>query len=242
MKTHFKVSVVSVLFCLTCTSASASPTDPLWLKAVEITSRNKAWVAGTVAINADVFNDKGTPTDRSETVMRTFAGPDGKLETELIKSVKNGKDETEKDRKAFADRSKNRNGKGRSVSIGTDDNPFNPDVQDAVEAKNLGEARTIDGKECNMYGFTLKRKEGGNFEGTAALEVTSGAPVEVISTITPLPFGMKSMKTVMKFGVGPEGDGFLRELLVSGAGTFLFITRSMSSRIVLEDYWKMGGG
>jgi hypothetical protein len=235
-----RISLAAALVCLSGPCASASPVDPLWLKAVEITARNKAWVAGTVTINAEVYNEKDVLTDESVTVMRTFQGPDGKRATELVKSVKNGKDETEKDRKAFKDGARKGDNKGKSFSLTIEDTPFNAAIQDAVEARNLGETKTIDEKECLLFGFTIKRKDGNNFEGTAALDRASGAPVELSYTMKPLPLGVRSMTTVMKFGEGPEGGGFLREMLVNGAGSFLFITRSMSSTILLEDYWKTG--
>ena len=143
-----KLPLAFVFLCLSSSFASASPTDPLWQKAVEITARNNAWVAGTMTIRAEAWD-----------------GKDGD---------KNGK----------------------SVSIGIDDNPFNPDLQQGIEARNLGEVRTIEGKACMTYSFTLKRKDGTTLEGTPALDLASGAPVEVSYVMKPLPFGTKSMNTV----------------------------------------------
>lgn len=229
------------LVLLTCSIAPAAPQDPLWQKAVETEARNRAWSPGTMTIRAQVFNDKGELTDTTETIMRTFAGPDGTVQTDVVKSVKNGKDRTEKDRQAMAEQGKKADSGRRSFSIGSEDNPFNPDVQDAVEARPRAETRTVGEVVCAMFDFTLKGKNSRTFTGTALIDPASGAPVEVSYTVTPLPGGVKSLQTVMRFGAGPEGVGYLREIEVSGSGSFLFISRSMKSQVTLENYWKKGG-
>ncbi len=219
----------------------ASAQDSLWQKAVEIAGRNKPWIPGVTVMRSEVLDDKGKLTDTFESLIRISPGADGSPVSTIEKATRNGEDVTEKEQKAMEERNRKAAKDGKSMSIGLEDNPFNPDLQQAVTVKDLGESKLLDGKSCAMYSFNLKKKDGTSLTGTAALERESGVPVEVSYTLSPLPFGVEKMTTVLTYADGPAGDGFLRGMSIDGTGAFLFIKRVFHSTISLDGYWKKEG-
>lgn len=214
--------------------------DPLWQKAVEVARRNKPWVPGLAIMHIETQDDKGNPKERYDSELRLVPGADGTPELRVEKAVRDGMDVTDKERDAQEKRSSEAKTKGKPQALNFGDDPFDPDLQAAVDVTALGQSRTIGGKRCSVFGFTMKKKDGSTLEGTAALDPENGTPVEVTYTAKPLPVGVQSMTTIMRYGNGPSGDGFLREVSVDGAGAFLFIKRTFRTLFSLDGYWKRG--
>lgn len=213
--------------------------DPLWDKAVEMVRRAMQWVPGTTIMRADVFDDKGASTDVMETVFTTVPDAAGKPVTGVKNAVHNGKDVTASQREALEKSSREGGKNGGGMSFSAEDNPFNPDSQASVIAVRKDEAVTADGIPCALYEFTLKRKNGGAMEGVAALHRETGAPIEVKYTVKPLPAFMGSMKTTLKYSVGPMDAGFIKEAIIEGDGGFLFIKRVFHSTITFGEFWSV---
>ena len=89
---------------------------------------------------------------------------------------------------------------------------------------------------CNLFAFTLRKKDGTKVVGTAWLARDTGAPVEASYTYEPLPKGVFEMSATLRYGRGPQGEGALREVRIEGAGGMLFIRRSFRSTITLDAY------
>jgi hypothetical protein len=215
--------------------AAASP-NQLWDKAVETARRNAAWVPGTTLMRFDIVDDKGASTDATEVLFRISPDAAGNPVTTVERSSHNGKDTTAEQREAQEKR--NREAKNGASAFTMGDNPFDPDLQDSVTAVPAAENVSIGGTACTVFRFTLKKKDGSQLEGTAALETATGAPREVKYTIKPLPAGVWSLSTVLRYGDGPVGGGFLKEAAVEGVGGILFIKKSFTSLITLDAYWK----
>jgi len=96
----------------------------------------------------------------------------------------------------------------------------------------------VDGRTCALYDFTFRKGDKGTLTGTAWIDAASGAPVQARYTSLPLPRGVYSLTTTMKFSRGPAGDGFLQEVTVEGVGGLLFVKKNFRSAITVGDYWK----
>jgi hypothetical protein len=231
-------TIASLFLLLTCALQAAPQADPLWQKAVEMARRNKPWVPGITVLRVEVLDDKGKSTDTYESRLRFSPDGGGAAVFTVESAMRNGVDVTTKEREAQEKRNRDtaKNGKPSSLDLG--DNPFDPDIQAALLVTALEGSSDVDGKTCVLYSFVLKKKDGGNAVGTAALEQESGAPVEVKYTLKPLPAGVQSLTTVLRYGMGPAGEGFLRDVAVEGTGGILFIKRAFRSDIGLDGYWK----
>lgn len=200
---------------------AAETADPLWSKAVEIGRRNKQWLPGEARFLLELVDENGALKDSWESWYRLSPGVDGKPVLEVVRELRNGVEATPKERK-------------RPFSTG--DDPFDPGVQDAVQARPRGETRLIDGAPCSLSDFTLKKKDGTSIVGTAWLAQGTGIPVEVSYTYSPLPRGVFEMNATLRYGVGAQGEGALREVRIEGSGGVLFIRRNFRSTIALDAY------
>ncbi len=213
---------ISLILCVLVLPAHAAATaDPLWAKAVEIGRRNRLWVPGEARFLLELVDENGTLKDSWESWYRMSPGADGKPVLEVVRELRNGVETTPKERK-------------RPFSTG--DDPFDPGVQEAVQARPRDETRLVDGAPCSLYDFTLKKKDGTSLVGTAWLAQGTGVPVEVSYTYSPLPKGVFEMTATLRYGVGAQGEGALREVRIEGSGGVLFIRRSFRSTIALDAY------
>ncbi len=225
-----------VLLIAQCIYAASQP-HPLWQKAVELTRRNKPWVPGTSHVSLDVLDDKGKSTDTYETFYKIAPNARGIPVSEVEKAVHNGSDITAAQREAQEKLNREAEKKGApSFSMG--DNIFDPDVQASVQAAPLEETALVGSVACAVFRFTMKKSDGSELSGTAALEKDSGAPMEVTYTVKPLPKGVWTMTTVLRYADGPEGNGYLRDVSIEGTGGWLFIKKGFRTLITLDAYWK----
>jgi hypothetical protein len=220
--------------------SAAAEQDPLWSKAVGLARRSKPWMPGTTVMQLELLDDKGASTESFETLMRISPDTAGNPVTEVEKATHNGSDVTASQREAQEKRNRDAAKSGKPAPFMLGDNPFDPDVQSVVQVEVLGRTALVSGVTCAMYKFSWKKTDGAEVSGTAALETKTGAPREVEYTLKPLPAGVWSMKTVLRYGDGPEGGGYLREVFIEGTGGVLFIKKSFRTLITLDAYWKNG--
>ncbi len=230
----WKYAMIVALLMSASQNAHAAPSpDPLWLKAVDLTGKNKQWLPGITELRMEFRDDKGALKESYQSRYRISAGDNGEPQTHVEKAVRNGVDETAKE--SQAQEKKNREGgKAASVTLTFQDSPFDPAVQADVEVTPLNRTQTVGDLLCVLFAFRQKQKDGSTIEGTAALQRESGAPVEVTYSTKPLPRGVQEMTVKLSYG----NDGLLREMTVAGAGGFLFIKRSFHTVVSLEGYWK----
>ncbi len=216
-------------------AVSAAPLDPLWAKAVETSRRNKAWVPGSAVFRVELLDIQGVRQDVWETKVVLSPGADGQPAPEVESASHNGKDVTAQEKENQARRNEDARRKGRPAYTVTED-PFDPDLQRGATVVATGEKGIVYGRRCVMYAFKVTRKEGGLMEGTAALDESTGAPVEATYTVTPLPLWIQKLTTILRYVPGPGGDGFLREVSVDGSGGLL-LKRIFRSTILMDAYW-----
>jgi hypothetical protein len=217
---------------------AAQPQDPIWRKAVETAQRTKPWIPGGAVFSIEVTDGGGKLTDSYVSRYRIAPDAQGKPLMHVESALRNGKDVTETERESQEKRNLDAAGKPGASPLSMGDNPFDPAIQDSIDARPTGETRTIGGRVCVVYGFSMKRKTGEMLTGTAVLDRETGAPVEADYTQKPLPFGVQSMNMTLKYGNGPLGGGFLTEVGIEGSGGILFIKRGFHSVISLDGYWK----
>lgn len=213
----------------------------LWRKAVEAVGRAKSWVPGSTEFRLEMLDDKGNPTGESqETWYRLSPEDGGGVRTEVVRSLKNGKDNTKEDRETQERQNRDRKKDGRAQPFSMGDNPMDPEVQGNVEVKPAAGARTIEGQACVAYEYSLKTKSG-RIRGTVWLSGQSGLPLEMSMGMDPLPAFVQKMSTVLRYERGPAGEARVREALVEGTGGVLFIRKNFRMSFRLGGWWRQEG-
>jgi len=238
---HAPALLATLLLILPLCAQEASLQDSLWQKAVALSGANEDWVPGLLVVRMEMLDGRGSAQSTEETWMKMSLGPDGKIKEELIKQVKDGKvkngPETKVEVRAGEGKKKDEK-KEASISVSSNDNPFSPKVQGSVTAKRTAQLKTIFGKSCAGYEFTLSTKEGKTLSGTAWLEDPTGIPLEIQYTVRPLPAHVQRLSTLVRYEATPEGAWRPREMVLEGSGGFLFIKKAYRGVIGFSDYWK----
>jgi hypothetical protein len=225
-----RIAIATLLLLVAALPGCAA--DQLWGKAVGFAAASADWVPGNATFELSLVDDKGATQESWQFWYKLSTSATGGVSMEVFKARHNSEDTTSKEQEAQKKR------KPQAFSMG--DNPFDPAVQGAVTAAPRGRGEAVAGRDCAVYDFTLKKKDGGVLTGTAWLDAGNGAPVQVRSTASPLPRGVFEMTTTLRYAPGPGGEGFLKEALVDGVGGVLFIRRSFRTAITVDGYWRRG--
>jgi hypothetical protein len=217
--------------------AGASPSDPLWSRAVEASARAAQWSPGEMRLAIEMADDAGTVLETWDNRYRLSIGESGTLRTEVVSALHNGKDETEKERKAQEKRERRMEAEGATSMSGFGDDPFASTVQESVQIRRLDAQREIAGTTCIGYDFTITKPKNVTVEGTAWLEAATGIPVECTSSTKPLPPAVHEMSTVVRYD-----EGLVTEVRVEGSGSLLFFKRRFVSVITLAGWFQRPGG
>jgi hypothetical protein len=209
---------------------NAAWSDALWDKAVAITRATVDWVPGSASFLLEVVDPRGAAQESWRSRYVLTGRPDGTVTMEVISASHNTEDTTAKERQNQQSR--------KQGPLPRWDNPFDPRVQATLTATPQGPAQEVLGRTCVPYDFTLAKEGGVKISGTAWIDAASGVPVQVRSSQSPLPRGVFSLTTTLRFGTGPGGEGFLREAFMEGVGGLLFIRRSFRSTVSVGDYWR----
>ena len=213
-------------------SVQAAASDSLWARAVEIVRISRDWVPGRAEFALATVDDKGAPQETWRVTYHLSRTPTGDVALDVVSAAHNSADTTVKEQ------ANQRKRKATPFSMG--DNPFDPLVQDSVQAAPRGEKAEKAGRICAGYDFKLTKKDGSVVTGVAWLEEKTGAPVEVSSTASPLPRGVFKLTTTMHYAAGPAGEGFLRDVFVEGVAGILFFKKGFRSTISVDGYWRRG--
>jgi hypothetical protein len=234
-----RAAAILVLALAAAIPAGAAPSDPLWLAAVESSRQAKQWSPGEIRLAVEMADDKGKVLETWDNQYRLSAGADGVVRTEVVSAFHDGKDETQKEREAQAKRdaaARAEDGaRGQDIDLG--DDPFDPDLQDAVDIRQLAGTRAIAGMTCVAFAFTLTKPNGATIEGNVWLDAITGLPVEFVSSPKPLPRGAHELVTTVRYA-----DGLAAEVRVEGSGSLLFFKRRFMSVITLGGWFRRTGG
>jgi hypothetical protein len=206
--------------------------DPLWTRAVDIARASREWVPGRAEIVLQTVDDKGAAQETWQMSYRLSRSSTGDIALEVVSASHNGADTTAREQE------NQRKRKATPFSMG--DNPFDPLVQDSVQASPRGEKAVKSGRPCAGYNFRLTKKDGAVIMGMAWIDEKTGAPVEVSYTASALPRGVFKLTTTMRYAAGPAGEGFLSGVLIEGIAGILFFKKSFRSTISVDAWWRRG--
>jgi hypothetical protein len=145
--------------------------DPLWQKAVEIAEKNVLWIPGLMVENETVFNQKGKLEERTERQIQFIRNEEGFIQTKLLKSVINGKDVSEEERKQIE-------GSDEHLEQDESDSPFAPRLQENVTAIRSPKTEWLNSVECVVFNYTQKTEDV-SLKGKAWLAKDSGIPLKI---------------------------------------------------------------
>ncbi len=229
------LGVAAVLFAPRLGSAQSE----LWQKAVQIAARNQDWVPGEAYTRTEVMNKKGKLEHVEESELRILPDEQGQVRTEIVRVVKDGKDETAKARKKQRESEKKSSDRGGKHPFRTGRSPFLPEVQDSVQVQPLDSVAVIDSTRCAGFRFEEQVPGGRKIVGTAWLDVESGAPVVLEFEPRPFPKHVKAMRTRILYKSTGDGGWYPVEMVVSGEGGFLFVKKRFRSTIRLSKHWRV---
>jgi hypothetical protein len=234
------------------------------LKAVAIAGRNLNWVPGQIVTRTEDLDDEGHTKGVQESWVRLHPGDDGAPVSEVVKVIKNGRDETEPARRAAAEPAKPHTpapeakdhpekpaGAGAidqaddpgapSVSLRFGGStPFDPSVQDSVSYHRLDRVdRPAEGAGI-PYAFEQQMPGGIVLRGTAWLTEATGVPLEMRFTTDPLPKRVKTMTARVRFESGADGAWWPADVSFEALGKVLLFKKRFRSTITFSDYWRRG--
>ncbi len=200
----------------------------LWNKAVQLYAWNKDWVPGSVVMKLEELDEKGKLKSLTESRIRYRVNEKRELEPEIVSIIKDGKDVTDKNRQG--------GGQRRNSSMGMDESPFDPALQDNVTVKPTGEKKVVRGHICSGFSFVLKQKKN-SLLGTAWIEESTGIPYGATITFDPLPAFVTRMNGEILFSYTDDSTWYPSDMSFEGEGSFLFIKRLFRSKMSFSDYF-----
>jgi hypothetical protein len=221
-----------------------APTDSLWGKAVALWSLNDDLVPGLMKMHMQEVDKHGKIKDEDkyhEVWSALKLGEDGDVEYEMIKTIDDGEDVTEKEK---AKREKDRDDEGENSRSHEMESyvPFESENQDKISVKGVGPGEVINGSRTALYEFTEPTEDDVVISGRAWLEAESGAPVKIEYTPDPLPKRVKRMVTTMEFDHIAPDSLVVSKMLVDVTGGILFIKKHFHMSMTFDAYWRLPEG
>jgi len=228
-------------------TAAADHQAGLWQKAMDLFQKNSAYYPQKINVLSEVLDRHEQPSSVTELVFALRLDDAGRLQTELTKALKNGKDISKEMRKKVEirnpDDDDNAPRKKDAVTVSLSDSPFNPERQGAVSYHAKNERRALFGRRCLRYDFTYRteiirrgKTEKLTWTGMAWLEEGSGIPVKLEFSLAPLPARIRSLWTIYTYGISQPDRWVLNQIAISGTGGFLFIKKRFRSTTIFSDY------
>ena len=222
-------AALSLPLGLTAQSGSpAASASAYWDKAVAAWSRGESWKPARMAVTFEELDGKGSVKSTTRTEY-ALSYPGGEMKSTVLRSVKDGKDVTEK---ARADQEK-MEARGRSGEDGRMDAediiPFSARIAASV---TRGEARAGASRLSVPYRVALSK---GGSVGTVHFDL-SGRPDSLEYTLDPLPAMVSEMRGTAVFGTMADGSVVVSRFGFEGEGGFLFVRMRFSVRMEFSDH------
>ncbi len=221
-------------------------THGLWRKATEIHRRNRDWYPERVVIISEVLNRRGEPSSLTEMLFRLRLDHLGRVQAELVRSLKNGEDTTKRTRSKVTIRSPEEGvdpEDDTAYSVSLTDSPFDAGRQGEVQAYATAERETLFGRPCRRFNFTYRtaivrkgKVEELTWRGMAWLEEASGVPVKLEFTLSPLPGLVRSLWSIYLYDIESPDRWVLKQVSMTGSGGFLFIRKSFRTTTTFSQY------
>lgn len=187
----------------------------------------------TTATRAEELDKKGKVESVTESVERvTLRG--GRPEREILRYVRDGRDDTASEKKKRAGVKAGPPGKERSMRIGMK-SPFEPGELDKHRFTLVGP----DPVDPNRVTIRFEPKEKPSPEtsvGEAVVDAATGAVIRLRFRPADNPKFVDRLDVQMEYGAAtPEGPALSR-VTVDGAGGILFVKKRMKMTVTLSDY------
>ncbi|HYH03662.1 MAG TPA: aspartyl protease family protein [Bacillota bacterium] len=213
--------------------------DELWLKAVQLAEKNKDLVPGKI-IQTETYKLNGKVERNKEIALRLSLGEDGKVKTELVKQVENGKELME--RKQNNQEQKNKPKNSTNYNIGTADLtiPFHRVIQKEIMLKQQAQIELVNNQKCMVYQYQFKT-ENGRYSGVAWIN-ESGVPLSIKFTFKPVSDPkykwIKQVEYIVQYKFEGEDRWYPETGLVDIKGRHGFTNWLSNNELKLGDYWK----
>lgn len=224
---HVKSFLASALLAASALSAAADP-DPLWLKAVDVASASRRWIAGEIRTSEQELDRKGNVKSSQDYVSSVRLGPDGKLLAEHWR-IENGNRVPHVDDEDDPDDSSD-----PSVGFG----PLDAECQPFVRVDRLPGTTIVGGAPCAEYSFELApANDPSRLRGSVRIDERSGIPLRISFSPEPLPDDVKSLSVDLSL-VSPDGLSVRPfSMTTDVSATVFFMTKKI--RLVQEfgSFW-----
>ncbi|MCK5737198.1 MAG: hypothetical protein KAH21_11995 [Spirochaetaceae bacterium] len=199
---HYSTILIQVLIFISLTGQLFA-IDPLWAKTMFYTDPENAEQAESMNMLSQERNRSGELT---KTIEMVFSRDEVLQDFVLIHADENGKDVTDRVRR----RNQKREDNDRDNYV---HQIFNPEKADRLSLIPRGITAIINGRECRIYDFRLEdewpmgpgKPKSVVEEGMVFIEIESGLPLKLTSTMVDGPDAVKSFNFSMSGGAGPTG-------------------------------------
>lgn len=202
----------------------------LWDRAVGLVGRNVDYLPGSIYTKVLVTDGSGNTKDAQETWSKISVGEQGAIKTTVLRSVKNGADNTENAQKQ-TDKNPQRSRFEYSFL------PMVPENQSKVRVTPTGTVRTVAGAPCEGFSFSMDGEKNQKTVGTVWIDEVNAAPLLMEFTFEPLPTGAKVVRNELHFAVGPTGFWRLVSMSTYGEGQILFFHRTFNLDMKFSNYF-----
>ncbi len=202
----------------------------LWERAVGLVGKNLDYLPASIHTKVLVTDGSGNTKDAQETWSKITVGDQGAIKTTVVRSIKNGEDNTENAQKQ-ADKNPQRSRFEYSFL------PMTPENQSKVQVEPTGRVKRVDGAACEGFSFSMEGERNQKTVGTVWIDETSAAPLLMEFSFDPLPTGAKVVRNELHFAVGATGIWHLVSMSSYGEGQILFFHRTFSLEMKFSDYF-----
>lgn len=209
---------------------SAPAAMALWQRAVAAAQHNASFVPASVHTSVTITDGGGRVRTSLETWSRIGIDGKGKIETTVVRSIKDGRNNT-RAAQDEADRNPRRSRFDYALL------PFMPQNRDQVKVSPTETTRTVAGASCSGFSFHLKVDGGRALLGTVWLDDENAAPRLMEFSFEPLPTGAREVTNRLTFTVTPNGDWRPGTLDTYAVGQLLFFRRVFRLEMRFSDYF-----
>lgn len=193
--------------------------EAAWQAAAAMTAQAEAWKASEMGMTIVEFAKDGVEKSREESSYRLSYGADGKVESELIRAMKDGKDITE-ERRAESSSKKGRGwGRPGQGEGGGMPQLFKPPAGDTVE-RGQAYAGVHSARAVWVFPFRYRVKGGLSYEGELFLDKADGRPVALSGSAGKGIPGLEYMKMDVRYADNGQA-GLVDRLEMRMKGRFL---------------------
>ena len=246
----FSVLATGIALGSSCVASAETPTDSLWLRAVDLSEQSRDLVPGTMESFMQEVDKHGKPKDDDKyrhSWGQLSLGGDGEVRYEPVKVIKDGDDITEEEQAKERERQENDDKEDSNSFTSEGYTPFKEGAQDRMSIERLDETEMVDGKDLVVYKFVEHPDDGDDenddkVTGTVWFDVATGVPVKMEYTTDPLPKRVKRMITTMKYAYAAPDTLVVRRMIMDATGGLLFIKKHFHVEMTFDEYWRLPEG